>query len=68
MESVEITKGLYVKKRERSPYWQAQFFYKRLHRTSTKTADLNEAKTFALNWWRDIQSAVDSGYIVARKP
>jgi integrase len=68
MESVEITKGLYVKRRERSPYWQAQFFYKRLHRTSTKTADLNEAKTFALNWWRDIQSAVDSGYIVARKP
>ncbi len=68
MESVEITKGLYVKRRERSPYWQAHFFYKRLHRVSTHTADLGEATTFALNWWRDIQSAVDDGRVVARKP
>jgi integrase len=68
MESVEITKGLYVKRRTRSPYWQAHYFYKKLHRVSTHTADLDEAKTFALNWWRDIQSAVDSGRIVARKP
>lgn len=68
MESVKITKGLYVKSRERSPYWQAQFFYKRLHRVSTHTSDLGEATTFTFNWWRDTQSAVDNGRVVARKP
>lgn len=68
MESVEITKGLYVKRRERSPFWQAHFYYKKLHRVSTHTADLGEAITFALNWWREVQNAVDNGRIVARKP